>query len=386
MPNDVRVYGATVKDELNEDLWSGYRIKDQVRKALLKIANKFYTFTGTELPIEDIQLVGSNASYNWTADSDIDLHLILDFNEFSTDDDKKDILRQKFLGKKRIFNDQYDIDVYGHDVELYVEDVDDYNASDGIFSLLDNVWIRKPERIEPDVNRVNVQKRSKYFMNLIDRLEDVSDPMDKFETSMRIKDELMNLRQSSLETDGNFSVGNLVFKTLRSAGYINKLFDHMNDSYGESLSLTEHKEHKGVNVKLMLERLSEEQIESAEELGMEFVDAESVGNYDIAIFKLDRGYSNVLKGTNYQIGLQRKGRDFTSIEDQHTVEPIESLDRNVIPQMFKIIKQWLKQYGNIAVGSMNEKKVQQYNRWLSKAGFETEKVNTFLGEVLIVSN
>jgi len=383
MPNDVRVYGATVKDELNEDLWSGYRIKDQVRKALLKIANKFYTFTGTELPIEDIQLVGSNASYNWTADSDIDLHLILDFNEFSTDDDKKDILRQKFLGKKRIFNDQYDIDVYGHDVELYVEDVDDYNASDGIFSLLDNVWIRKPERIEPDVNRVNVQKRSKYFMNLIDRLEDVSDPMDKFETSMRIKDELMNLRQSSLETDGNFSVGNLVFKTLRSAGYINKLFDHMNDSYGESLSLTEH---KGVNVKLMLERLSEEQIESAEELGMEFVDAESVGNYDIAIFKLDRGYSNVLKGTNYQIGLQRKGRDFTSIEDQHTVEPIESLDRNVIPQMFKIIKQWLKQYGNIAVGSMNEKKVQQYNRWLSKAGFETEKVNTFLGEVLIVSN
>lgn len=383
MPNDVRVYGATVKDELNEDLWSGFRMKDHVRKALLKIADKFYTFTGTDLPIEDIHVVGSNASYNWTATSDIDLHLILDFNEFSTEDEKKEILRQKFIGKKRIFNDQYEIDIYGHEVELYVEDVDDYNASDGIFSVLNGVWIRKPERVEHDVNRVTVQKRTKYFMNLIDRLEVIIDPVDKFETSMRIKDELVNLRQSSLETDGNFSVGNLVFKSLRSAGYINKLFDYMNDSYGESLSLTEH---KGVNVKLVLEALSQEQVESAEELGMEYVDEQSIGDYDLAIFRLDRGYSSALNGTQYQIGLQRKGRDFTSFEDQNRVEMPDSLDRTVIPEMFKTIKKWNKKYGDIAVGSMNPKKTKQYKEWLSRAGFTTETAQTFLGEILIVSN
>ena len=356
MPNDVRVYGATVKDELNEDLWSGYRMKDHVRKALLKIANKFYSFTGTDLPIEDIQLVGSNASYNWTADSDIDLHLILDFNEFSTDDDKKDILRQKFLGKKRIFNDQYDIDIYGHDVELYVEDVDDYNASDGIFSLLDGVWIRKPERIEPDVNRVNVQKRSKYFMNLIDRLEDVSDPMDKFETSMRIKDELMNLRQSSLETSGNFSVGNLVFKTLRSAGYINKLFDHMNDSYGESLSLTED---VGINVRLILEQLSNERVENIDEIGRELVESKSVGKSTVDIFKLDRDYSSCVNEVSYQIEI-----DNTKNSDKLT----------------KVIKEYINKYGSIVISSEDNK-----DRLL-EAGFRTKTVNTFLGEVLIVSN
>ena len=381
MPDNVRVYGATVKDELNEDLWSGFRLKDNVRKALLKIAEKFYNFTGTELTIKDIHLVGSNASFNWTADSDIDLHLIMDFDEFSTQEGHKEVLRQKFLSKKRIFNDQYEIDIYGHEVELYVEDEDDYNASDGIFSIMRNVWIRKPEVIEPDVNRNAVQKRSKYFMNLIDRLEQISSPVDKFETSMRIKDELTNLRQSSLSADGNFSVGNVVFKTLRNSGYIKKLFDAINDSYGKSLSLTEDVRQ---NVTLILEELSQQQIQNAQDLGMEFVEDREVGGYDLGIFKMDRSFSDVLDGVRYQIGLQQRGRDFTSYMDQHTVQIPDKLDRSVIPKILKTIKEWIQTYGRISVGSMNERKTKQYKRWLEKNGFDVVSKQTFLGEILLV--
>lgn len=298
MPDDIRVYGATVKKELNPDLWNGFRLKDEVRDKLLAIADKFYNFTGTDLSIEDIHVVGSNASYNWTSTSDIDLHLILNFDEFSSEEEKKEVLREKFLAKKRIFNDQYEIEFFGHEIELYVEDVDDHNASNGIYSVLNNHWVRKPELIEPDVNRNKVKKRVNHFKVLIDSLENYDDPIEKFEKSMRIKDEIMDMRHSSLSSGGNFSIGNIAFKTLRNSGYIKKLFDHMNDSYGDSLSLMESVTKNNL-IGLIKEELEIGIIQEIEDLGLEKIDEVELDEYYLDIYKTDREYHNEYENQKY---------------------------------------------------------------------------------------
>ena len=51
----------------------------EVREKLLKIANYFAEYSDVTIPILDIYIVGSNASYNYTPTSDIDLHIITNY-------------------------------------------------------------------------------------------------------------------------------------------------------------------------------------------------------------------------------------------------------------------------------------------------------------------
>ncbi len=47
----------------------------------------------------------------------------------------------------------------------------------------------------------------------------------------RVKSKIMKMRKEGLETRGEFSVENLVFKKLRNEGYIQKLIDLISRSY-----------------------------------------------------------------------------------------------------------------------------------------------------------
>ena len=47
----------------------------------------------------------------------------------------------------------------------------------------------------------------------------------------------MKMRKESLAKGGEFSVGNLVFKKLRSEGYIGKLIDIITKSYDKIYSI-----------------------------------------------------------------------------------------------------------------------------------------------------
>ena len=68
-------------DKLNPDLWENNRLKPEVRLALFKIAREFIKFINVEdIKLTDITVSGSNASFNYTPVSDIDLHLIADVN------------------------------------------------------------------------------------------------------------------------------------------------------------------------------------------------------------------------------------------------------------------------------------------------------------------
>ena len=56
------------------------------------------------------------------------------------------------MAKKKIWNDEHDITIKGHEVELYVEDKDEENSSEGMYSVLDNTWHKQPKYQQPDID------------------------------------------------------------------------------------------------------------------------------------------------------------------------------------------------------------------------------------------
>ena len=95
--------------------------------------------------------------YNYTKDSDLDVHIIIR-------DDKKNPNLQKELDLlRKIFNANYNISVKKIPIELYVE-LDKTNAnSKGIYSLKKG-WIKFPNKEEiPELSKEKEEEFNKMF-------------------------------------------------------------------------------------------------------------------------------------------------------------------------------------------------------------------------------
>jgi len=84
----IDLSGFKMQDELNPKIWDKEQnMKSDVRKTLLKIADDY--FESLEIPgvdIEDVTMTGSLANYNWSKYSDIDLHILIDYEEMPMDE------------------------------------------------------------------------------------------------------------------------------------------------------------------------------------------------------------------------------------------------------------------------------------------------------------
>ena len=236
-------------DKLNPDLWEGNRLKPQVRLALFKIAKAFVDFINVEdLELTDITISGSNASFNYNDKSDIDLHLIANSNGPC-----KVNLKDLFQAKKVIFNDQHDIEIMGHAVEVYVQGSEDTHISNGVYSVYNNDWVKFPKKItvKPDVT--NIEDKFEHLGEEIKQALDSGDP----QTIARLKKRIKDMRQAGLEKNGEFGVENLAFKLLRNAGLIQKLYDAEVKEVDKELSLDEGNQFTGALAKARAEGLSE---------------------------------------------------------------------------------------------------------------------------------
>lgn len=90
-----------------------------------------------KLPIKDIMLVGSNAAFNYTDKSDMDIHIIADRPKTST-------LKEIYALYNKIFKKTYGTIQYkGIPVEPYIELFETEATSQGIYSL-NHGWIKYP--------------------------------------------------------------------------------------------------------------------------------------------------------------------------------------------------------------------------------------------------
>lgn len=216
-------------DNLNEKLWGNSEMLPEVRFKLLEIAKSFIDFIDIpQINLKDITISGSNAAYTYTDNSDIDLHLVVDI-----DPAKKKYFDQLFNAKKNQYNFDHNIKIKDIDVEVYVQDSTETHHSAGIFSVLDNQWLSKPQAIKVNIDDQDVaNKVDNYFSKIQMALK--SDDIDIVKT---IKKRLHSLRKTGLEREGEFSVENVAYKILRNKGYIDKLQKHIYNIEDRQLSL-----------------------------------------------------------------------------------------------------------------------------------------------------
>ena len=222
-----------IKDELNPKLWDNFELDDDVRQQLLQIAQDFYESTELKADVSDVILTGSLSNYNWSEKySDYDLHILIDFKEV---DDNVELVKKFADAAKKNWNDEHDIKISGYEVEVYIQDVDEPHKSSGVFSLLNNKWNVRPEKIEFEPDEEALREKGKSVMMAVDSLEDEfdEDKYDKFKEKLdKVWDKIKNYRKSGLaEEGGELSLGNLVFKLLRRNGYIEKVMKLKRKSY-----------------------------------------------------------------------------------------------------------------------------------------------------------
>lgn len=216
---------------LNPAAWNDNVLIEEVRDRLLAIAEYFVNYLDIpNFTVEDVVLTGSMANYNWTKFSDFDVHVVTNYSDLECDD----IAEAFYRAKKQIWNDGHDITIYGYDVELYVEDVAEPPVSEGVYSLLDNRWLKTPDYRVPAIDRASVNAK---VLDLKSQIDHAVAAADDPEDIKRISDKIRKMRRAGLDANGEFSTENLAFKILRNMKYMDKLSKAYRQQQDDNLSL-----------------------------------------------------------------------------------------------------------------------------------------------------
>lgn len=243
------------KSELSSDIFDKdgtyYVMKADVRKKLMEVSNDFIETFGVEFFIHDIILTGSLANYNWSKYSDIDLHIILDMDEFG-EEGKDEILirsifKEFFEAKKNIWNNKHEVKVKGYDVEVYVQDFQEKHVSSGVYSILHNSWIIEPKLDKPHIDDRKIIEKAEEVANKIDSIVKINNPEKALKAIETYKTKIKKFRQCGLDEGGEYSYENLTFKLLRRNGEIGRLLDFKRDIVNHKLSLNETPDHVIIN-------------------------------------------------------------------------------------------------------------------------------------------
>ena len=218
-----------IHSTLNQKLFSGEKLKPEIKDRILKIVDAFVDDLTIKPDVIDIQLVGSNVSYNYTPNSDLDVHIVTNFELLACDEN---LVQALYNAEKTNFNKNHDIKIKGINVELYVEDVKAGTASNGVYSVLEDDWVKFPKKLtgikEYDLSReVGIWK---------DKIEDALSRG----TEQEVKDiinRLYMIRKNSILIDGEYGKGNQLFKEIRNLGLLDELKEKVHELLSRELSL-----------------------------------------------------------------------------------------------------------------------------------------------------
>lgn len=225
---------------LNQSIWNGTKLDPFVRKRLLKVATDFVDTLNLAKNIkpDDIHLTGSMANYNWRKDSDLDVHIVIDFKKIDCD---QKIATEYLHDESSLWNEHHKITVRGHEVEVYIQDTRETVYAGGIYSLLKGEWVKFPKHIKMPP-KDEVKKKALVIAKSIDKLSaqlkkgDAEAVHKKLES---IRKRIKKMRQRALASQGEGAVDNHVFKYLRQSGHMKKLVDAAREAYDKSMTVHE---------------------------------------------------------------------------------------------------------------------------------------------------
>ena len=241
--SEVLIEAVEKHNTLNSKLFTKEEmLKDRVKDKMLEIVDEFLADLKEQdikIKVDDILLIGSNASYNYTKDSDIDLHILADAKgvEYSTE-----VAAALYSAYRSLFNKNLDIKLFDIPLEIFVETEDSVRVSNGVYSVKKNKWVKKPvqEDIpEYDTKALNelVDKWETDCKNLIDDIK--ADKLDDEKKVVKMLEDIYEKLRKKGIAKGEYSIENLAFKELRNNGYLDQLKDFRNELVSKRLSLEE---------------------------------------------------------------------------------------------------------------------------------------------------
>jgi len=239
------------KSELFPKFWKNGvdgQLNSIVSRKLMSIADKIIKSLDLDHEVEDVVITGSISSYNWHELSDIDLHIMLDFNKI---DENVDLVK-RMLDQTRInWNKKHNIKIAGKEVEIYFQHYTEPHEANGIWSLELEKWLAVPVNLNPKIDLLNSEKKAENIAKSIEHLFDMlkdKEFKEAHEYAGKIKDKIVRMRSSGLNREGIYSPENLAFKMLRNSGYLEKLSALKTEAYDKMMSVQlESLDHRSFN-------------------------------------------------------------------------------------------------------------------------------------------
>lgn len=232
-----------IHDTLNPKLWNTTtkQLLPKVRQKLIEIVNEFEKYVSIPIAICDVQLVGSNCSYNYTEASDLDVHVIANFDVIPI---PMELLQKIYDTKKAEFNKTFDIKLYDIDVELYIQNINSTTVSNGIYSVCDDNWVKEPKPMN-SASKKNTEKEVGKWKEKIGRI--LQNP--SYDEVLEAVNILYLIRHNAIAAEGEHSKGNQIFKDIRNLGLLDKLKNELNNQMSRRLSLESMTKGQLVNSK-----------------------------------------------------------------------------------------------------------------------------------------
>ena len=235
-------------DSLNSKLFTKEELlKDQVRDKMLEIVDEFLADLKEQdikIKVDDVIFIGSNASYNYTKDSDIDLHVLANAKAANYSTEIADALYSAY---RSLFNKNLDIKLFDIPLEIFVETEESNRVSNGVYSVKKNKWIKKPVHEDiPDYDKDALDKLvDEWEAKCKELIDDIkADKLDDEKKVVKILEDIYEKLRKKGISKGEYSVENLTFKELRNKGYLDQLKDYRNELVSKRLSLEETLDRK----------------------------------------------------------------------------------------------------------------------------------------------
>jgi hypothetical protein len=107
-------------------------------------------------------------------------------------------------------------------------------VSEGVYSLLNNKWLKTPDFKVPSIDRASVNAK---VLDLRSQIDHAIVAADDPEDIKRISEKIRKMRRAGLDAGGEFSTENLAFKILRNMKYMDKLSKAYRQQQDDDLSL-----------------------------------------------------------------------------------------------------------------------------------------------------
>lgn len=216
---DINYSLIKFNDTLNPNLFDNDKLKPEIRKVLIRIFNYFITSMESNVVIDSVILTGSMVNYNYNKFSDIDIHIMINKNDYNNKEEYNTIY-QLLTTKSKLWNHEHDnLKFFDHNVEIYIQESDEKHRSSGIYDLISDKWIIKPEKQIKDIDKEYIKKK---LNSIVDKIENIlkTDDLNKLENFI---DSLKKYRKKGLEKEGEYSYENIIFKYIKHYKYMNKL-------------------------------------------------------------------------------------------------------------------------------------------------------------------